>query len=115
MLTATASGSPQRAFSSVLDKYGLPAPVSSALERILKLDRLDDLYSRVTSTSDGRPRFERLLELLNVRVEVAPADLAQIPGKGPVLLVANHPFGFIEGGILAAILPRIRPDVRIMA
>ncbi|MEJ7607840.1 MAG: GNAT family N-acyltransferase [Bryobacteraceae bacterium] len=30
-------------------------------------------------------------------------------------MVANHPFGFIEGGILASLLRKLRPDVKIMA
>jgi putative hemolysin len=44
-----------------------------------------------------------------------PSALARIPTSGPLVVVANHPFGGIEGLILAAILERVRPDVRVMA
>ena len=39
----------------------------------------------------------------------------RIPTKDPAIVVANHPFGAIEGIILADILRSRRPDVKIMA
>ena len=39
----------------------------------------------------------------------------RIPIQGPAIVVANHPFGAIEGIILADILRSRRPDVKIMA
>jgi putative hemolysin len=38
-----------------------------------------------------------------------------IPRQGPVIAVANHPFGLIEGAILTALLPSVRPDAKILA
>ncbi|HEY8241089.1 MAG TPA: lysophospholipid acyltransferase family protein, partial [Kiritimatiellia bacterium] len=37
------------------------------------------------------------------------------PKSGPAIVVANHPFGGIEGIILCAMLKSVRPDVKLMA
>src|SRR5581483_4081019 len=39
----------------------------------------------------------------------------RIPTDGPLVVTANHPFGFLEAAILAAILPRVRTDFKIVA
>ena len=41
-------------------------------------------------------------------------DLERIPKSGPVLAVANHPFGLLEGVLLTTILPKIRGDFKIV-
>jgi putative hemolysin len=103
----------------VLPGRGLPGSArwtaqSLLFEKILFLDRLRDLYERARATVD-RPIFESLLNELQVRYEVRPEGLAGIPKTGPIVVVANHPFGMLEGAILGAMLPRVRCDVKIMA
>jgi len=93
----------------------LPAPLESALERLLLLDRLNRLCEDAQRLPDGRPFVERCLQLLNVSTKVSEQDLALVPRDGPVVAVANHPFGLIEGAVLAAMLRSVRPDVKILA
>ena len=92
----------------------LPAPVEGAIEKLLRLDRLDRLWEDVPGADDrliaGHP-----LALLNVRPQVSERDLALIPKQGPVVAVANHPFGLIEGAILPSLFLSVRPDVKVMA
>lgn len=83
-------------------------------EKLLLLDRLRELYQKVKKP-EGRPVLENLLNELQISFEVDPEDLAGVPKTGPVVVVANHPFGLLEGAILGTMLPRIRPDVKIMA
>ena len=59
--------------------------------------------------------FARFLSNLNVKYDVRLEDLRRIPGKGPLVVVANHPFGLVEGAILGALLARVRPDFKFMA
>src|SRR5579859_7669303 len=92
----------------------LPAPVEGAIEKLLMLDRLERLYEAVPG-ADRRLIAEHPLSLLNVHPQVAERDLALIPKQGPVVAVANHPFGLIEGAILASTLLSVRSDVKIMA
>lgn len=93
----------------------LPAPVEAALEKLLVLDRFEHLYNHARQTPGQDSIVERFLHLLNVRAKVSDQDLALVPKQGPVIAVANHPFGLIEGALLASVLPSLRPDVKIMA
>jgi putative hemolysin len=88
----------------------LPPPLATALNRFLGVNQLESLYARTRGN-----RFVRaLLDELQVTVRVAPADLEKIPSSGAVVAVANHPFGIIDGVMLAELLTRVRPDVRIL-
>ena len=91
----------------------LPAPVESAIEKLLLLDRFEQLYA--PAPADPRRIAERTLARLNVQPQVSERDLALIPKRGPVVAVANHPFGLIEGLILAALLRQARSDVKLLA
>lgn len=94
--------------------HKLPAPVEGAIEKLLLMDRFNRLYGD-TPGPGAAPIAQRSLEFLNVHPQVSGRDLALIPKQGPVVVVANHPFGLIEGAILASVLQAQRPDVKIMA
>ncbi|HEX7928630.1 MAG TPA: GNAT family N-acyltransferase, partial [bacterium] len=64
---------------------------------------------------DDRNFLTRSLERLNIRYEIAPEDLERLPKKNGAVLVANHPFGVVEGMILADVARRVRTDVKCMA
>ena len=104
----------QKALSTLLS-HKLPAPIEGALERILLLDRFNELYEETRNCGGGRPFVEEFLSLLQISTEIDPKDLALVPREGPVVAVANHPFGLVEGLALAAVLPTVRPDTRILA
>lgn len=83
---------------------------------ISKIHELHDaVQARLNSTGGGTCFFVSLLTALNVRWEISLADRGRIPATGPLLVVANHPFGIVEGLVLGAILRAVRPDVRILA
>jgi len=86
-----------------------------AIEKAFALSTLNDIYADVAASDDGRPFLERTLEALNVSYNISPEDLARIPRTGPVIVVSNHPFGGLDGIILARILTAIRPDAKVMA
>lgn len=86
-----------------------------ALEKTLAFGILNDMYERIQRMDPQRHFTERLLEEMNIHCEVAPEDFAHIPAAGPLIIVANHPFGGIEGVIMTAIIRRLRPDVKILA
>jgi putative hemolysin len=92
----------------------LPAPVEGAIEKLLRLDRLDRLWKDVPG-ADNRLIADHPLAQLNVHIQVSERDLALIPRQGPVVAVANHPFGLIEGAILPSLFLSVRPDVKVMA
>lgn len=86
------------------------------LERFLYLDQLEQIYEASSAlTSDDKDFLTAALEVLEIECDPQPEDLARIPKEGPLVVVANHPFGGVEGIILVNILRRVRPDVKIMA
>jgi len=58
--------------------------------------------------------LEALLAEMQVDLRVEPTDLARIPRKGPVVAIANHPYGMLDGAVLAVLLSRVRRDVRVL-
>jgi putative hemolysin len=86
-----------------------------ALEKLLSLAPIVDLYQSLPQGLAGGAFIDAVLEAMDVRVRVAPEEVERIPANGPVVVVANHPFGGLEGLILAKMLLTVRPDARIMA
>jgi hypothetical protein len=93
----------------------LPAPIEGALERLLVLDRFQSFFDSLRNGDGDGPVLERTLTALNVHPLISARDLALVPKQGPVVAVANHPFGLMEGAILATLLRSVRPDVKILA
>jgi putative hemolysin len=88
---------------------GIPA----LAEKFIPVDKVRDLYRRVRQSPNGFG-LENLLGEMRVELRVDAADAARIPATGPVVVVANHPFGMLDGAVLAALLTRVRPDVKVM-
>jgi putative hemolysin len=88
---------------------GIPA----LAERFVPVDKVRELYRRVRQAPEGFG-LENLLAEMRVELRVDAADTARIPTTGPVVVVANHPFGMLDGGVLAVLLTRVRPDVKVM-
>jgi putative hemolysin len=75
--------------------------------------RVRGLYRRVQQSPEGF-QLETLLAEMRVRLRLDAADQARIPATGPVVVVANHPYGMLDGAILAVLLRRVRPDVKVL-
>ena len=89
------------------------AMAQPALERLLALPALNDLYAGPWR-SDVDAFSEQALERLRVSLDVAAADLARVPAAGPLVVVANHPFGGVDGPGPARAAARVRPDVKLL-
>ena len=96
------------------------------VSRILGLRSLTALYDSWLGT-DGRSGnqsdtsvAERFLEFslsyLDTRLHWAEGDgLECIPAKGPLVVVANHPLGGLEGMLLSRELLKYRKDTKVLA
>lgn len=84
------------------------------LEKLLLLSQLNETYHAIIKNPQVES-YQTILEHLKVSWQVGDQDLAKIPRKGAVVIVANHPCGGIEGIILLSILRSIRPDVKANA
>lgn len=98
--------------------YNLAVPPLKAMVRLKTLNRK---YAHVRSLTESNGPItpvsflDAVLSELNVGFDLSPQDLTRIPEKGPLVVVANHPYGALEGMILMAALLRRRPDVKVLA
>jgi len=99
-------------FRHSLPQKLLPA-ITGPLERLLQLRHLHQGYMEMVEQGSGPHMIDRALAWLNVGYE--PPASACVPLTGRCVVVANHPFGAIEGLILASLLRSVRPDVKVMA
>jgi putative hemolysin len=91
----------------------IPVAGLSAWEQFFFVKPLAGVYSRVRDC-EGPGILERLLDEMRIDLRVSDKDLARIPRTGPALVVANHPFGILDGAVLGAMMLRIRPDVKLV-
>lgn len=81
--------------------------------KVAPVAKIRDLYRRVQQSPNGF-RLENLLAQMRIELRVDPADCSRIPVSGPVVVVANHPYGVLDGAILTVLLTRVRPDVKVL-
>ncbi len=63
----------------------------------------------------GRDFWDVMVERYRLRLNVVGGALENIPRDGPLILIANHPYGILDGLMMGHILSQTRGDFRIMA
>lgn len=89
---------------------GLLAP---PLELALALRKLEKIYNILSEASDPIDFSQKALSLTGASLRVENDD-ASVPQDGPLVIVANHPFGALEGLFLYQWFARQRPDLKIL-
>src|SRR4051812_37263495 len=77
---------------------------------------LNQLERRLSAahTQESSPLTEALMDAMGIKVRfVLDKDWTPNP-KGPLVVVANHPFGIAEGPVALSLLKPIRPDIRLV-
>ncbi len=54
--------------------------------------------------------WKETLDKLNITMDFEEEQLKKIPTTGPVIFVANHPYGVVDGAIFLHLVSRIRKD-----
>jgi len=90
----------------------LPRAIVRSADALTGLATLQRLYE-AARPEPWRPFPEQALAALDIAAD-AGADLDRIPAAGPVLVVANHPHGALDGLALATVLGRVRADVKLL-
>jgi len=79
----------------------------------LRLIRMAADYDREVAA--GRDFWQVMVERYGLTLDIVSGDLGNIPVDGPLVLIANHPYGILDGLMLGHILSRARGDFRILA
>ena len=86
-----------------------------AVEHLLGLYPVRAIVKRAGKLveGEGESAFEALARVMEF--EVCAAGLTEaIPREGPLVVIANHPFGGVEAVVLPALILRARPDVKVL-
>nr|WP_245190956.1 lysophospholipid acyltransferase family protein [Jannaschia formosa] len=63
---------------------------------------------------EGQAFFTHALRVMGIRIDTPKEQIARIPATGPLVVVANHPHGLVDGMVLAELIGRVRTDYRIL-
>ncbi len=63
----------------------------------------------------GRDFWQVMVERYGLDLKVVGGSLDLIPREGPLVLIANHPYGILDGLMMGHILSLVRGDFRILA
>ncbi|KJS43819.1 lysophospholipid acyltransferase family protein [Roseovarius sp. BRH_c41] len=68
-----------------------------------------------SEVAGGRDFWDVIVERYGLTLDVVGGSLSNIPKEGPLVLIANHPYGILDGLMMGHILSQTRGDFRILA
>lgn len=87
-----------------------------AAEKVLVRSKLVKRFFDLSEMIENGMEVDKAaLAAFGLKVEVKKGSIENIPKNGPVLVVGNHPFGIVDGMVVASVLRGYRRDVKALA
>ena len=64
--------------------------------------------------SNWKSFWDGCVDLLNLDIDIAKESINNIPESGPTIIVANHPFGVLDGTVLSWLVSQRRDDFKLL-
>ncbi len=85
------------------------------VERLSGQPKIKQLYDHYRAhLANDVPFFEAAMRLLDLKVAFSAGRLAEIPKTGPLVIVANHPFGVLDGLVICWLISLRRNDFKVL-
>lgn len=104
---------PQLSYAAYFD-HPLKRGMVRTIERLSGQPYLQRLYETYRASLTDEPFFAAAIKLLNLDVVFSSQRLAQIPATGPLVIVANHPFGVLDGLLISWLVSLRRQDFKVL-
>lgn len=89
--------------------------IIKTIENFSGKKKLENLYKNYSlSGKDPKNFWADILNLMDIKVIDKSKKELIIPKSGSLLLIANHPFGIIDGLIMCYLVSKVRSDFKIM-
>ena len=89
--------------------------VIQVIERISGQPALKRMYlEHQNHPKPGESFWQAAVRNLQLSINLNEEALGEIPATGPVIIVANHPFGVLDGLMICWLIARIRKDFKVL-
>lgn len=84
------------------------------IEHLSGKAQLWSLYDGYRRVSTGDDFFDQAIRRLQLTVKINEGGLSSIPETGPLIVIANHPLGVVDGLLLGYLIAQVRKDFRLL-
>ena len=86
-----------------------------SIEFLTGQPKLFKLYRKYQENPNQWKNFwDGCVNLLKLKISISNFDLEKIPSTGPAIVVANHPFGVLDGLVLSWLVSQKRNDFKLL-
>jgi putative hemolysin len=94
---------------------GLKRFVIRLIERMTGQPRLKRIYDdHRANPRPGESFWDSAIRRLDLKIVTNEDALAKLPREGALVVVANHPFGVLDGIVICQLVARVRGDFRVL-